>query len=251
MGAFETWENVHYPNAEQDEYQRCTFCGGKGYREFPMPLEDPDWDVCPNGCEEVEPPPVKVAPLEDWMKDVLKADREPEQGRRNREIARLMVAVQTVKTGRRKQPVRTTRTRKPTPTAEWVGDKETGYWRYKMDDVQRVIVAGSRDITDRELIRRGMNWLWTEIGPYEVVSGMARGVDQIAAEVAKEAGIKVHEYPADWDRYKKAAGYVRNREMADNASVLLAFWDGESKGTEHMIGTAQSKGLRVIVRRTK
>lgn len=56
-------------------------------------------------------------------------------------------------------------------------------------------------------------------------------------------------FPADWDRYGKAAGYLRNTEMAKNADALVAFWDGMSLGTRHMIETAKAHGLKVRVKR--
>ena len=51
------------------------------------------------------------------------------------------------------------------------------------------------------------------------------------------------EFPADWDKHGKSAGYKRNLEMAENADALIAFWDGESRGTKHMIDIAKEKNL--------
>lgn len=59
---------------------------------------------------------------------------------------------------------------------------------------------------------------------------------------AKERGYAVSEHPADWDRYGKSAGYIRNKEMAEEADALMAFWDGKSRGTMHMINLAKEKG---------
>lgn len=115
-----------------------------------------------------------------------------------------------------------------------------------------VIVAGSRDITDPEIIRDEMNRFHREVAPVtKVVAGGARGVDRLAASIARKAGIPVDEHPADWDRYGRSAGYRRNEEMAQAAEGLLAIWDGESKGTKHMIDIARKAGLtvRVVIRR--
>ncbi len=109
--------------------------------------------------------------------------------------------------------------------------------------MNQLIVAGGREIGNVPLIRREINQAWRDIGPFEVVSGTARGVDSIAADLAKQAGITVHEYPADWDRFGKSAGYRRNEQMASVATHLLAFWDGESKGTGHMIDIAGNVGV--------
>ena len=114
--------------------------------------------------------------------------------------------------------------------------------------MNKVIIAGSRDITDMELIRNEMNAYWLEIGAFEVISGMARGVDRIARDIAVASGITVHEMPAEWDRYGKSAGYRRNEDMVALATHGLVFWDGESRGTKHTIDllTKQNKPYRVV-----
>lgn len=108
--------------------------------------------------------------------------------------------------------------------------------------MQKVIIAGSREITDVEFIRHEMNNLWREIGPFEVVSGTARGVDRISARLAREAGITVHDYPADWDRFGRSAGYRRNEQMAQEADYALILWDGKSRGTRHMMEIMKKAG---------
>lgn len=69
----------------------------------------------------------------------------------------------------------------------------------------------------------------------ELVCGMARGADLLGLQWAKEYRVPWKEFPAEWDLYGRSAGYRRNAEMADYADVLIAFWDGDSKGTKHMI----------------
>lgn len=69
----------------------------------------------------------------------------------------------------------------------------------------------------------------------EIISGGARGPDRMAERYARENHIKFTEYPADWNKHGKAAGYIRNAQMADNCDILLSFWDGESRGTANMI----------------
>ena len=66
---------------------------------------------------------------------------------------------------------------------------------------------------------------------------------------AKEHGYKVIYMPADWDLYGKSAGFKRNVQMAKYADALVAFWDGVSSGTKHMIETAQKMGLDVRVKK--
>lgn len=81
----------------------------------------------------------------------------------------------------------------------------------------------------------------------EVVTGGAPGVDALAERYARELGLAVRIFRADWDLHGKLAGPIRNREMAAYGDRLLAFWDGKSKGTKDMIRAARAAGLPVKV----
>ncbi len=81
----------------------------------------------------------------------------------------------------------------------------------------------------------------------EIVCGMAKGADLLGKRYAEERGFKVKEFPADWNTNGKKAGPMRNTEMANYADALIAFWDGTSSGTGHMIEKAKQKGLKVRV----
>lgn len=114
----------------------------------------------------------------------------------------------------------------------------------------RVIVAGSRNIRSKEAIFQKLDILLSNKAKQEeiqIVSGGARGVDQIGEEYAAERGFLCKMFPADWENLGKRAGYVRNCQMAENADALVAFWDGKSPGTKHMISTAKSHNLKVRV----
>ncbi len=114
----------------------------------------------------------------------------------------------------------------------------------------RVIIAGGRDFKDYALLSSTMNHLLSNIkDDIAVVCGKARGADTLGEQYAKEHGYMVQYFPADWKRYGKAAGYIRNTEMAKNADALLAFWDGHSLGTRHMIEIARKHGLNVRIKR--
>lgn len=110
----------------------------------------------------------------------------------------------------------------------------------------KVIVAGGRDFSNYALCKNALDKLYPTTD-FDVVSGKARGADTLGERYAKEHGRCIHEFPADWDTYGKRAGYLRNSDMADFADVLVAFWDGSSKGTKHMIDLARRKGLVVHV----
>ena len=111
----------------------------------------------------------------------------------------------------------------------------------------RVIIAGSRTFCDYDLLRQKCDYFFSEKKPTSILCGLAAGADQLGKMYADERGIRVTYYPANWDYYGKRAGYIRNEEMAANAEALVAFWDGKSKGTKHMIDTAREKGLAVRV----
>ena len=117
----------------------------------------------------------------------------------------------------------------------------------------KVIVAGGRDFNDQELMRESMDYFitglcgWDGKDNIEIVSGNARGADRHGEVYAYHNQMPVVQFPADWSAYGKSAGPRRNRQMADYADVLVAFWDGKSRGTKHMIDTAHEAGLQVHV----
>ena len=112
----------------------------------------------------------------------------------------------------------------------------------------RVIIAGGRDFNNYELLQKSMDRLLVNITEdIAVVCGMARGADTLGETYAKDRGYEVHYYPADGDQFGKSAGYRRNEQMAQNADALVAFWDGCSRGTKHMIDLAKRYNLKVRV----
>jgi hypothetical protein len=126
----------------------------------------------------------------------------------------------------------------------------------------RVIIAGGREFTDYNMLKKecievfkqlkneGHN---TQRSNIEIISGTARGADRLGEQFAEEFALLLKQFPADWNTYGKRAGYIRNEQMAKYASedeeigVLIAFWDGKSKGTKHMIDLAKRYKLRVFV----
>lgn len=111
----------------------------------------------------------------------------------------------------------------------------------------KTIIAGSRTIDTYTAVALAVarsGWA-TEIS--EVVSGGARGVDALGERWALEHGVPVARMPADWKAHGKAAGPLRNEQMAVYADALIAIWDGASTGTADMITRARAHGLRVYV----
>jgi hypothetical protein len=112
----------------------------------------------------------------------------------------------------------------------------------------KVIIAGGRTITDYNLVLSAVAESGFTIT--EVVSGMAPGVDTLAIQYATEHNLPLAEFWADWNTYKRAAGPIRNRQMAEYGEALIAIWDGESRGTKNMIETAAKKNLQIYIKRT-
>lgn len=109
----------------------------------------------------------------------------------------------------------------------------------------KVIVAGSRTFTNYAILSE----LLDKYLPVNacIISGTARGADKLGEKYAEENNITLTKFPANWNKYGKSAGYIRNREMADNAHTAIIFWDGESKGALNMIEVSKSKNLDLIV----
>lgn len=114
----------------------------------------------------------------------------------------------------------------------------------------KTIIAGSRDFSDSDYMEEHLSKLppWIEIS--EVVSGCAAGADASGESWAARHNIPVKRFPADWKRHGKAAGPIRNQEMGKYGDGLVAFWDGESRGTKHMIEFMKSQEKWVYVIRT-
>lgn len=100
----------------------------------------------------------------------------------------------------------------------------------------KIIIAGGRDFNNRSvmfpILSKHINNMTDTI-----ICGDARGADLLGAEWAAHFSIPIQHFPAYWDQYGKAAGFIRNAEMGEHADALIAFWDGQSKGTKHMIQT--------------
>lgn len=118
----------------------------------------------------------------------------------------------------------------------------------------RLLVCGSREITDYDFVYNYIKRLCTGRVIDCIISGMARGVDTYAAEYAQNNGLKLLEFPItkeDWNLHGKKAGYLRNKKQRDegNPTHVLAFLhkDFPCNGTKSMIKLAQEKNIPVKV----
>ena len=132
----------------------------------------------------------------------------------------------------------------------WVGDKWG--WRAADDFVppnyiikKKVIVAGSRTFNNYQLLKTELDKRKDKIS--EVVCGEAKGADSFGKTWAIQNNIPVTSFPVDWHTYGAAAGYIRNHQMGDYADELIAFWDGQSKGTKDMINYMDKLNKKVVV----
>lgn len=117
----------------------------------------------------------------------------------------------------------------------------------------KVIIAGGRDFDDYELMVEQARYFFRHLDNPEIISGGNKswneakkkytGADYLAEQLAKEKGFRITIYPADWNTHGKRAGFIRNSQMGEVGTHLLAFWDGKSKGTKMMIDIARRKGI--------
>lgn len=118
----------------------------------------------------------------------------------------------------------------------------------------KLIIAGSRDFDDYELLKKEtVDFLVKSVGTMkdltdvEIVSGGAKGADALGERFAAEHQLKVTLFPADWKNNGRAAGPIRNKQMAEYGTHLLAFWNGQSKGTGSMVKLANKNNLNVHI----
>lgn len=111
----------------------------------------------------------------------------------------------------------------------------------------RVIIAGSRGIKDYDALVETIENAGILDDIEEIVTGGALGVDALAEEFAEREGIPLRVFYPDWKRFGRAAGPIRNEQMAEYADCLIALWDGESKGTRNMIAEARKRSLKHYV----
>lgn len=115
-----------------------------------------------------------------------------------------------------------------------------------MESIQlfKVVVAGGRYFNDYSLLERKLDHLLANKLPHvQIVSGGAKGADALGERYATERGLSVQRFPADWSSHGRAAGPIRNRQMAQYADAVIVFWDGKSRGTQNMREEAQRLNL--------
>ncbi len=112
----------------------------------------------------------------------------------------------------------------------------------------KLIIAGSRNFTNYKKLCEVCDQILQDQTNIEIVSGAYyKGADKLGEQYAKEHNYPIKQFPADWKRFGRASGPKRNEQMANYADALIAFWDGRSAGTKHMIQVAKSRNLKIKI----
>lgn len=112
----------------------------------------------------------------------------------------------------------------------------------KEKPTKKIIIAGSRTFENYTEARNILNSYLNKNFNYVIISGKCRGADKLGEKYAKEKGFEIIEFPADWEKFGKKAGPIRNEAMIKECDEVFIFWDGRSRGTKNLIELAKRFG---------
>ena len=120
----------------------------------------------------------------------------------------------------------------------------------KRKPIIRVVIAGCRDYNNYDEAKEYIDFCLKNIrseNKIVIISGCASGADALGERYALENGFAIEKFPAEWGKYGRSAGPIRNGKMAEAADYVICFWDGKSRGTRSMIENAKKygKGIRI------
>ncbi len=118
--------------------------------------------------------------------------------------------------------------------------------------VKRIVISGSRNYLNYYEAKEYIDYVTKDLmKKYNLIfiSGTCKGADALGERYAKENNYKIEYYPAQWEKYGKKAGPIRNRQMAEVADYIICFWDGKSLDTKSMIKYSKeiNKPLRIKI----
>jgi len=119
-------------------------------------------------------------------------------------------------------------------------------WRFPY---QKVIICGGRNAAEQscgEVLEEFISRLRSDC---VVIHGGCKGIDTIAGKYAKQRGLTVIVFPAEWNKYGRSAGMIRNEEMLEQSPDFVVGFHPElsqSKGTKNMIDISNKKGVRTM-----
>jgi hypothetical protein len=113
----------------------------------------------------------------------------------------------------------------------------------------KLVIFGDRNFTDYKTLKLIIESCESFKKGFitQVISGKARGADTLGERWAREHNIPVLSYPAEWDKYGKGAGPIRNRQMAEVADIGIGFLAPTSKGTKDMIKTCRKFKVPILI----
>lgn len=112
----------------------------------------------------------------------------------------------------------------------------------------KVIISGGRNFDDYGLLCRSCDFILKAVDDVSILTGGATGADALGVKYSEDRGIEYDVEEAEWEKYRRSAGPIRNNKMAQMGDALIAFWDGKSPGTKNMIETMirMGKPVRVV-----
>lgn len=111
----------------------------------------------------------------------------------------------------------------------------------------KLAIIGSRSFNLYDTLCDRVQYYFPPSDRLIIISGGASGADRLAAKYAKSFNIELIEFLPDWQKYGKSAGFKRNKDIVNAADVILAFWDGISKGTKHSLDLARELKKDTII----
>ena len=122
----------------------------------------------------------------------------------------------------------------------------------KVLSMLKVVISGCRNYNNYKEAKEFLDDFFGKpeiTGEITVISGACKGADMLGERYAAEMGYNIKRFPAEWTKYGRAAGPIRNEKMVDECDYLISFWDGKSKGTKDIIGCALKQGKPVKIKR--
>jgi hypothetical protein len=114
--------------------------------------------------------------------------------------------------------------------------------------MKRIVIGGYRNFNDYEIFKDFVDLCIRDKTEITILSGHCKGTDLMAERYAKEKGFALEIHPADWKKYGKAAGPIRNRQMVENADTVIAFASETATGTKNLIQNAKKLDKELFVK---
>ena len=114
-------------------------------------------------------------------------------------------------------------------------------YKMKVGWTMKIAVIGSRGLQVDHLED------YLPEGTTEIVSGGAKGIDTCAKDYAQRHGLKLTEFLPEYEKYGRGAPLRRNVTIIEYADLVLAFWDGKSRGTKYVIDNCKKRNIPVTV----